>query len=153
MKDEARVLGEIRVALAGDGARDKSLERVAGILRAAGGYRWVGIYDVVGDEIAVAAWSGPGEPAHPRFPVSQGLCGDAVRRGQTVVVGDVTRDPRYLTTFGSTRSEIVVPILAPGGGFVVGTVDAESEKTDAFDEEDRRFLESCAAEIGRTGGP
>src|SRR5205823_5158870 len=57
MKDEARVLGEIRVALAGDGARDKSLERVAGILRAAGGYRWVGIYDVVGDEIAVAAWS------------------------------------------------------------------------------------------------
>ncbi len=39
------------------------------------------------------------------FPVTQGLSGAAVASGETVVVGDVSKDPRYLTAFGSTRSE------------------------------------------------
>jgi GAF domain-containing protein len=60
-----------------------------------------------------------------------------------VVVGDVTKDPRYLTTFGSTRSEIVVPVCDPEGR-VTGLVDVESESLDAFGEGDRQALEGCA---------
>lgn len=102
---------------------------------------------MIGDEIAVLAWSGPGEPAVPRFPVTQGLCGAAVRSGAPVVVGDVATDPRYLTTFGSTRSEIVVPVRRPGAGAPVGVVDVESERANAFTGGDAAFLEACATAI------
>lgn len=151
MRDEARALEEIAGAMKSEGGRRNRLERVARIIRRTGGYRWAGIYDVSGGEITVAGWDGPGEPAHPRFPVSQGLCGEAVRLGQTVVVADVTRDARYLTTFGSTRSEIVVPILDPSSRRPIGTLDVESDKTAAFGETDRAFLERCAAELARRG--
>ena len=147
MTENASIFDEIRLAFDEGGSRKARLERIAEVIRAAGKYRWVGIYEVMGGDIAAIAWSGPGPPAHPRFPVTQGLCGDAVSRGQTVLVPDVTRDARYLTTFGSTRSEIVVPILDPRTGRALGTVDVESEKTDAFGEEDRTFLERCATEL------
>jgi putative methionine-R-sulfoxide reductase with GAF domain len=63
------------------------------------------------------------------------------------VVGDVREDPRYLTAFGSTRSEIIVPVLGSTGREVVGTIDVESERVDAFSEGDRATLERCAAAV------
>ena len=80
------------------------------------------------EEIANLAFDGPGAPAHPRFPVTQGLSGAAVASVETVVVGDVRKDPRYLTAFGSTRSEIIVPVVDRAGRKVVGTIDVESEE-------------------------
>ena len=56
-------------------------------------------------------------------------------------------DPRYLTVFGSTRSEIIVPILDRAGRKVVGTIDVESEEVDAFSEEDRAALGRCATAV------
>jgi L-methionine (R)-S-oxide reductase len=105
----------------------------------------VGLYEVTEEEIVNLAFEGLGVPAHPRFPVTQGLSGAAVAAGETVVVGEVSKDPRYLTAFGSTRSEIIVPIVDRSGGKVVGTIDVESEKVDAFTEEDLSALERCAA--------
>jgi L-methionine (R)-S-oxide reductase len=105
----------------------------------------VGLYEVTEEEIVNLAFEGLGVPAHPRFPVTQGLSGAAVASGETVVVGEVSKDPRYLTAFGSTRSEIMVPIVDRAGGKVVGTIDVESEKVDAFTEEDLSALERCAA--------
>jgi GAF domain-containing protein len=106
-------------------------------------YRWVGIYQVAGPKICAVAWTGTSAPAYPTFPATQGLCGAAVQSGRTVMVGDVSRDPHYLTTFGSTRSEIVVPVRRDG--VVVGLIDVESERLNAFDEGDRAFLEGSAA--------
>lgn len=119
--------------------------RVAAAIRRFGGYRWVGIYDVGTDEIAVVGWDGPGPPAHPRFARTQGLCGAAAAAGTVVVVGDVSVDPRYLTTHGTTRSEIVVPVFCDD--VVVGLIDVESERPDAFGERDQELLERCAAVI------
>jgi GAF domain-containing protein len=68
----------------------------------------------------------------------------AVSSGTTVVVDDVTADPRYLTTFGSTRSEIVVPVVRET---VRGLIDVESERPHAFGDADRTFLERCASTI------
>ncbi len=61
-------------------------------------------------------------------------------------MGDVSKDPCYLTAFGSTHSEIIVPIVDCAGR-VVGTIDVESEQVDAFSEEDRAALERCAAAV------
>jgi putative methionine-R-sulfoxide reductase with GAF domain len=67
----------------------------------------------------------------------------AARRA--VVVNDVTADPRYLTAFASTRSEAILPVLDPGTGAVVGTLDVESGERDAFTDADRQALERVAA--------
>ena len=63
----------------------------------------------------------------------------------TVVSNDVARNPSYLVTFRGTGSEIVVPILGAESGIVIGTVDVESDRTDAFSPDDVAFVEECAA--------
>ena len=145
--DEARLLEEVSRVLDGDEDRERKATGVAKAIRRAGAYRWVGLYQVTGEEIANLAFDGPGAPAHPRFPVTQGLSGAAVASVETVVVGDVRKDPRYLTAFGSTRSEIIVPVVDRAGRKVVGTIDVESEEEDAFSKEDRAALERCAAAV------
>jgi L-methionine (R)-S-oxide reductase len=145
--DDSRLLEEISCVLEDDGDRQRKAARIAGAIRRAGAYRWVGLYEVSEEEIANLAFDGPGAPAHPRFPLTRGLSGSAVASGETVVVDDVREDPRYLTAFGSTRSEIIVPILDPTGRKVLGTIDVESERVGAFSEEDRAALERCAAAV------
>ena len=145
--DEGLLLEEVSHALEGDGDRARKAAAVAGAVRRAGGYRWVGLYEVGDEEIANLAFDGPGAPAHPRFPVSQGLSGSAVASAETVVAGDVREDPRYLTAFGSTRSEMIVSVVDRGTRRVVGTIDVESELVDAFSEEDRSALERCARAV------
>jgi L-methionine (R)-S-oxide reductase len=145
--DESRLLGEVCRVLEGDGDREQKAAGIAEAIRRSGGCRWVGLYEVTEDEIANLAFDGPGAPAHPRFPVTQGLSGAAVASGKTVVVGDVRKDSRYLTAFGSTRSEMIVPVADRAGRKVVGTIDVESEQVNAFSEDDRVALERCAAAV------
>jgi hypothetical protein len=57
-----------------------------------------GAQAVTEQEITAIGWSGPGAPAHPRFPVTQGLSGAAVATKRAVVVNDVTADPRRMIT-------------------------------------------------------
>ena len=124
--------------------REEKAGRIADAIRLSGSYRWVGVYDVSETEIANLAWSGPGPPAHPRFPADRGLSGEAVATRRTVVCNDVLNDPRYLVALGDTRSEIIVPVRSVSGA-VVGTLDVEAAREDAFSDADREFLEECAS--------
>ena len=141
---DSEALGALAQAFSGSGGRREKADRAAEVIRAARGYRWVGIYGVGTEEIAAVGWSGIGEPAHPRFPATQGLCGSAAQSGRTVLVEDVRQDPRYLTTFGSTLSEIIVPVKQPRASPVVGLIDVESDRVNAFSSADQAFLERCA---------
>jgi L-methionine (R)-S-oxide reductase len=138
------VLGQIRMTAASGGDRAIRATRLADMIRKLGEYRWVGVYDVDEQDVSIIGWSGPGAPAHPTFPVTEGLTGAAIRDKKSVIVGDVRNDPRYLTAFGDTLSEMIIPILAPGGGRVIGTVDVESERTNAFLDADQKMIEQCA---------
>ena len=111
-------------------------------------YNWVGFYmlDPADDNMLVL---GPfrGAPAeHVRIPVTEGICGAAVAQGQTVVIDDVSQDPRYLACSIETKSEIVAPIRA--NGKIVGEIDIDSHSLSAFGPRDRRFVEDCAAVVG-----
>jgi GAF domain-containing protein len=130
--------------------KQRDLRRVVERIRAKGKYRWVGLYEVTAAEIAARAWTGTEPPEHVRFPVTEGLSGSVVATGRPLVVGNVHEDPRYLTTFGSTRSEMIVPVLREGR--VVGLIDVESERLHAFGEQDIEFVERCAGVVSALFG-
>jgi len=108
-------------------------------------YSWVGIYAVEGSDLALDAWSGPAATEHTRISMGKGVCGFAAKAGRTEIVSDVSKDPRYLQCFLSTKSEIVVPIL--NGGKVVGEIDIDSDQLDSFSSVDREFLEVVARKV------
>jgi L-methionine (R)-S-oxide reductase len=132
-------------ALAG-GCTAKRIKQVMEMIRAARDYRWVGVYKIERKDFVIVAGTGKEPPAYPRFPITQGLCGAALESRKAVVVGDVSKDARYLPTFHTTRSEIIIPLVNEDKR-VVGMLDAESEKPKAFGSEDRQFLERAAGLI------
>jgi putative methionine-R-sulfoxide reductase with GAF domain len=137
-------LNQILMTAAGSDDRAVKAKRLAELIQKLGEYHWVGIYDVGPETVSIVGWSGPSGPAYPSFPVTKGLTGSAIESKKAVIVGDVRNDPRYLTGFDSTLSEMIVPVLHPGDGRVVGTVDVESERANAFTSRDREMIEQCA---------
>ena len=137
-------LNQIRTIAAGADDRTTKAKRLAEMIQKLGDYRWVGVYDVGAELVSIIAWSGPGAPEHPSFPATKGLTGAAIEQKKTIIVGDVHSDPRYLTAFGNTRSEIIVPVLDPSGERVIGTVDVESEIANAFSPSDQQMIDQCA---------
>jgi GAF domain-containing protein len=121
-------------AVDSEAPREERACAAAELIRAAREYRWVGIYDVGDDVIAVIGYTGQTPPAHQRFAITAGLSGEAVRTRATVV-----------GTFPTTGSEAIVPILGAESGIVIGTLDVESDRTEAFSSDDVAFLEDCAA--------
>jgi GAF domain-containing protein len=129
--------------------RQAALEEIAALLRSSANYRWVGLYDVdhAAGLVRNVTWSGPGAPEHPTFPLTKGLTSAAIAQKQTVNVGDVLTDARYLTAFGTTRSEIIVPVFDAEGKSVAGTIDVESEEPNAFHKDIQDLLEACSLVI------
>jgi L-methionine (R)-S-oxide reductase len=135
-------LNLIRSMAMGGEDRAAKAKRLAELVQTLGSYRWVGVYDVGPEQVSIIAWSGPNAPEFPIFPISKGLTGAAIETKKAVIVGDVRTDSRYLAAFGSTLSEIIVPVLSPDGR-VLGTVDVESQNTNAFTDRDREMIEQC----------
>jgi len=113
-------------------------------------YNWVGFYllepGAQPPMLVLGAFEGAMTP-HTRIPLNQGICGAAASSGQTVVVDDVTKDPRYLACSLETKSEIVVPVFAHGK--VVGELDIDSHFPAAFTPEHQDLVQHCAMLVGK----
>ena len=115
-------------------------------------YNWVGFYMLEHGPppqppmLVLGCFQGAMTP-HTRIPLDQGICGAAASSGKTVVVDDVSRDPRYLACSLETKSEIAVPIFSRGK--VAGELDIDSHFPAAFGEEDRELIEYCASLVGK----
>ena len=146
MDNKDELLSAIRDAMATSPEPQREIVR---LIREFGPFRWVGLYAVDPTQRVVRniAWDGPAAPEFPVFPLDKGLTGSAIATRETVNVGDVANDPRYLTALGSTRSEIIVPVLDLTGETVIGTIDVESEQPNAFNPETQSLLESCATAL------
>jgi len=105
-------------------------------------YTWIGIYIVNGDNLVLGPWKGDQATEHVKIPIGKGICGSAAASGRTEIVHDVNADKRYLACFVSTKSEIVVPIKKYDT--VIGEIDIDSDKKDAFTRIDKEFLEKIA---------
>ncbi len=74
-----------------------------------------------------------------------GITGRVAETGQSARLGDVRQDPRYFAMRDDIRSELCVPLRA--GEKVIGAVNIETTKPDAYTESDQRVLETVAAQI------
>jgi L-methionine (R)-S-oxide reductase len=113
-------------------------------------YNWVGFYMLEPGAnppmLVLGAFEGAMTP-HTRIPLNQGICGAAASSGQTVVVDDVSKDPRYLACSLETKSEIVVPVFVHGK--VVGELDIDSHFPAAFTSEHKDLVQHCALLVGK----
>jgi GAF domain-containing protein len=108
-------------------------------------YNWTGFYLVDPADpgyLIVGPFTGSFSP-NARIPLTTGLCGAAATSGKTVVVQDVTKDPRYLAGSAMVKSEIVVPIFV--NKKLDAELDIESYFADTFTKPEQQFVESCAA--------
>ncbi|HEY1467446.1 MAG TPA: GAF domain-containing protein [Candidatus Acidoferrum sp.] len=144
--DRATLLKELQRIVSVREPRFAALEKIAALIKESGNHRWVGLYDIdhAAGLVSNIVWSGPGAPEFPTFPITKGLTGSAISSRKTVNVGNVANDPRYLTAFGTTQSEIIVPIFDAARENVVGTINVESEQPNAFDPHTQGLLEECA---------
>jgi L-methionine (R)-S-oxide reductase len=115
-------------------------------------YNWVGFYLIDPADagvLVVGPFVGSFTP-NARIPLNTGLCGAAARDRQTVVVDDVSKDPRYLAGTSMVVSEIVVPIVV--NQKLRGELDVESYFPGTFTKPEQDFVEACAGIVGRQLG-
>ncbi|HEY72210.1 MAG TPA: GAF domain-containing protein [Thermoflexia bacterium] len=79
-------------------------------------------------------------------PLGEGITGWVAQTGQPLLAPDISREPRYQDAIPGTRSEICVPLKV--GGKVVGVMDAESTRLNAFSEDDVRLFSTLASQLG-----
>ena len=112
-------------------------------------YNWVGFYLLDKDDpnrLVLGPFAGSFTPLES-ISLDQGLCGSAAATGRTVIVNNVAQDSRYLSASDIVKSELVAPVFAHKK--LVGEIDVESYFTETFQEDDREFVEACAAIVGR----
>lgn len=80
-----------------------------------------------------------------RIKVGEGIVGRAAQARRSVRVGDVRRDPAYIQSLPSVRSELAVPLIAKNR--LVGVVDLEAPWPDFFTEQHQNLLELLAGRI------
>src|ERR1017187_1366374 len=77
--------------------------------------------------------------------VGEGITGSAAASREPVLVGDVRNDARYLNTVDAVRTELAVPMTARGK--LVGVIDLQSTRVNAYTEYDRALMRLVAARM------
>lgn len=148
--EQFRVISEVGRRITSILAVDEMLEQMVGLIQEAFNYYHVGIGLVEGDEVvykvgAGRLWDDPQFEIKPaRLKIGQeGVTGWVAGTGQPLLVPDVKQEPHYILMGGSqTRSELTVPIKTRGK--VIGVLDVQSDRLDAFDKSDLVVLQSLA---------
>lgn len=111
---------------------------------------WTGFYRLVGGELVVGPYQGP--LACAVLPGPAGVCWAAVQRAESILVPDVHAFPGHVACDSRSRSEVVV-LMRDASGAIVGVLDVDSERPDAFGPDDLRGLETIAALIHADSPP
>jgi L-methionine (R)-S-oxide reductase len=106
-------------------------------------FDWTGFYRVTEPGLLKI---GPYQGGHGCLviPFDRGVCGAAARTGETQLVPDVDAFPGHIACASSTRSELVIPVRDASGA-VIAVLDIDSDRPDAFTQDDARQLESILA--------
>jgi sigma-B regulation protein RsbU (phosphoserine phosphatase) len=135
---------------------DKLLSEVVNLIHNRFGYPFVHVFTVHPGrrKVFYEAGSGPRSQSlrEQRFAYdlddSQGIIPWVARQGETILANDVESEPRYRASTlppANTRAELAVPLVF--GGEVLGVLDVQSDRLNAFGEEDRFLFEALADNV------
>lgn len=123
-----------------EGERDEIsvMANTAAALKETFGFFWVGFYLVKSkEELTLGPFQG--SIACYRIRKGRGVCGTAWAKACSLIVPDVELFPGHIACSSESRSEIVIPVIY--NKVIKGVLDIDSDKTDSFDEADRKGLE------------
>ncbi len=109
---------------------------------------WVGFYFVKADHLLLGPFQGP--PACVRLSLDHGVCARCATSGQPVVVADVKQFPGHVACDQRSQSEIVMPVVNRQGA-LFAVLDIDSERLNAFDEQDVRGLTPILQKLRQIG--
>jgi sigma-B regulation protein RsbU (phosphoserine phosphatase) len=126
---------------------DELLTRIANLTKRVIDYRTFGIL-LINDETSelemkVAVRYGD-KITVPRVKLGSGLVGYAALHRETVLVPDVSQDPRYIKVVDDARSELVIPLMLKDR--CIGVFDLESPELDAFSKSHVEILQLLASQ-------
>ncbi|CAG0962012.1 partial Oxygen sensor histidine kinase NreB, partial [Anaerolineae bacterium] len=133
------------------------LTEVVKLIRTRFGYYQVNLFlvDEEGKEIVLKQADGPSaqlmQARGVRLKIGQeGITGWVASTGQTLVCNDVSQEPRYykIELLPETQAELAVPLRV--GERVIGVLDAQDNRLNAFERGDVTALEILGNEIGIT---
>lgn len=122
------------------------LERIAALLHAGRHYFAVTVYLGAGGRMLRQAHCGP-ESCCYSMELGEGIVGKTAQSGRERIVPNVSLDPDYKLCFAETRSELAVPIKI--ASHVLGVIDVESERPNAFGPVDHVLLKEVASRLAR----
>ncbi len=117
----------------GAGAHCQDGEPFRPALAGPAGDKLGGLLPPDGEELVLGPFQG--KPACVRIGWGKGVCGRAAAEKKPQVVPDVHAFPGHIPCDGASRSELVIPFLAPGGE-VAGVLDLDRPLPGRFTEED-----------------
>lgn len=79
--------------------------------------------------------------------IGQGITGWTALHGRSIIVPDVREEPRYISVRPEIRSEMAVPMEERG--MIIGVVNVDSERVNAFDEDSLKILTLLTNEASR----
>lgn len=136
----AALLPQLKNLIEGESDPIANTANIAAALKQAFGFFWVGFYFDRGEgELVLGPFQGP--IACTRIRYDKGVCGHSFSTQKTVVVPDVDQFPGHIACSSASRSEIVLP-LHNASGQVVGVLDIDSDRLNAFDQVDASNLET-----------
>ena len=105
-------------------------------------YFWTGFYRVCGERLIVGPYIGTVGCLQIDF--GKGVVGTCGAKRETIIVPDVNAFAGHIACDSRSKSEICVPVFGPDRE-LIAVLDVDSDRVDAFDEDDRTGLERIVA--------
>ena len=98
---------------------------------------WVGFYLYDGKKLYLGPFQG--KVACTQLKIGSGVCGNAAKKIETIIVIDVDKFPVHIACDVESRSAVVIPIIKQDKLF--GVIDLDSTEYSSFNEIDKKYLE------------
>lgn len=153
--DQLKLISKVSEAATSTLNLSEVMHKTAEMIQEKFGYPFVHLFTVHPNRRLVIYESGSGErssQAEEGYSISldsmQGLISWVARSGQTILANDVSQDERYIASPfppENTRSELCIPLQFDNK--VVGVLDVQSDRLNAFTEDDQVMFEAVADSI------
>lgn len=132
------LLPQIEALVSGETDMGANLANIISALKYGMNFFWIGLYFVKGNELVLSHFQGT--VACTRIGFGKGVCGNAWKNRQTIIVDDVDTFPGHIACSSLSKSEIVIPGMNKKNE-VSFVLDVDSDKPADFDNDDKLYLE------------